>query len=294
MIAEISKYFAETDAIPVETRLLQSHGVTDPSVNNLTAQNEQGELAGYLQFSPEFAMKALVADGAGDIYQITRAFRGGEEGRLHRSEFRMLEWYRLGYDHHQLMDDVQALIEPLVSDRNWWRRSYAEVFRAHVGVDPHRASNDFLFTRASTSVELEAAAIHDRALLFDVIFSHQIQPEFGAGEAIFIFDFPKEQAAYAQIRHEEDYVASRFELLIDGVEIANGYHEVTDPVEQAKRHAQERARRESAGQQDIDFDPAFISALGRGLPACAGVAVGLDRLIMTIFGADSLQAVEMR
>ena len=280
--------------MPVDTCSLREFGVSDPSVNNMGVTDETGTELGYLQFSPEFAMKMLLVEGSGDIFQICRAFRGGESGRIHRTEFRILEWYRLGFDHHRLMDDVESLLAPLVSDKTWQRVSYATLFQTQLGFDPHRATSERLFAQASLSMSLDAEAIRDRSLLFDVIFSQQIQPKLPAGQALFVYDFPKEQAAYARLREGQFEVASRFELLIDGVELANGYHEVTEPREQSRRHALERKRRMRAGQRDIEFDPTFIAALKRGMPDCSGVAVGLDRLLMIILGADSLQAVEMR
>ena len=294
ILDHIRAYFAAADVIAVDTQSLRDYGVTDPSVENMSVCDESGAPLGYLQFSPEFAMKQLLAAGSGDIYQICRAFRASESGRLHRSEFRILEWYRLGFDHHRLMDEVEALLTPLLPHKTWRRTSYAALFREHIGADPHRASNDLLFTRAGLSMDLSPDAITDRSLLFDIIFSHQIQPKLSSGEALFIFDFPKEQAAYALIRDETPLLSSRFELLVDSVELANGYHEVTDPIEQAKRHQQERQRRQSRGLKDIDFDPAFIAALDSGLPACAGVAIGLDRLMMTAMAQDSLSGLEMR
>ena len=294
IVAKITAYFAAENVLPVDTRLLRDHGVTDPAVNNMLVSDEAGDALGYLQFSPEFAMKILLAHGSGDIYQLCRAFRGGESGRLHRSEFRILEWYRLGFDHHRLMDDVQALLAPLIPDRCWDRVSYRELFLAQIGFEPHLASNEQLFAQAQMSLSLESRDVHDRSLLFDIIFSHQIQPKLTSGQALFIFDFPKEQAAYALLRDEDPQVASRFELLVDGVELANGYHELTDPKEQLHRHEVERTRRARAGQEDVSFDPEFIAALERGMPNCAGVALGVDRLLMIILGADSLLAAEMR
>ena len=151
-----------------------------------------------------------------------------------------------------------------------------------------------MFAQAQLSVSLESRDVDDRSLLFDVIFSHQIQPKLASAQALFIFDFPKEQAAYARLRDEDPQVASRFELLVDSVELANGYHEVTDPNEQLHRHEVERTRRARAGQKDLSFDPEFIAALELGMPDCAGVALGVDRLLMIILGADSLRAAEMR
>ena len=294
ILANIRRFFATRDVIEVDTCAISAFGATDPTVINMAVSDEAAIPLGFLQFSPEIAMKCLLAEGSGDIFQICRAFRAGEAGRIHRQEFRMLEWYRLGYDHHQLMIEVQQLIEPMVSGYNWDKISYAELFKAHVGIDPHHASSDLLYARAALSMDLEPTAIEDRSLLFDVIFSHQIQPKLNVDDAIFVYDFPREQAAYAQISDEHPYRSARFELLMGGTELANGYHEVVDPVEQAKRHAQEQTLRRRRGCSNVEFDPKLIAAMESGMPACAGVAIGLDRLMMVVLGLDSLDAVEMR
>ena len=294
LLTHIRHFFAEREVIEVDTCALAEYGATDPTVVNMSVSDEADVGIGFLQFSPEIAMKCLLAEGSGDIFQICHAFRAGETGRIHRPEFRMLEWYRLGFDHHQLMAELRLLLEPLLDGYTWREASYAELFKAHVGIDPHHASADLLFARAGLSMDLAANAIDDRNLLFDVIFSHQIQPQLDANQALFIYDFPREQAAYAKISDNPPHHSARFELLIGTTEIANGYHEVVDPVEQAKRHAQERALRQQRGCRDIEFDPKLIAAMEAGLPSCAGVAVGLDRLMMVIWGLDSLEAVEMR
>ncbi|MGR8950276.1 MAG: EF-P lysine aminoacylase EpmA [Gammaproteobacteria bacterium] len=294
VLEHVRRYFAAREVVEVDTCALAGYGATDPSVTNMRVRDEHDNELGYLQFSPEFAMKRLLSEGSGDIYQICRAYRGEECGRIHRPEFRILEWYRLGFDMRELMGEVQDLLDPLIAGVSWREMSYAELFKAHVGIDPHSTSSDSLFARASLSMELNEAAVDDRGLLFDIIFSHQIQPQLNAGDALFVYDFPREQAAYAQISDNPPHPAFRFELLVGSLEIANGYQEVLDPIEQAKRHAQERARRRSRGQIDIEFDPNFIAALERGVPPCSGVAVGLDRLLMVISQVDSLDSVEMR
>lgn len=287
-LSKIYLHFDTQGVLPVRTPLLSAFGATDPSVSNMAVAAENGDAQGFLQTSPEFAMKRLLAQGSGDIYQICAAFRAGEEGRLHRPEFSMLEWYRLGFDISRLMDDVQNLIEKLTPNLSWRRTSCLELFQDHVGIDPHLASDDLLFTRANLSIKLGADDAHDRALMLDVIFSRQIQPSLAHGEALFVYDFPKEQAAYARIRDENPMVASRFELIIGGIEIANGYHEVTDAVEQARRHAGERKIRNRRAQLDMDVDPAFLASLSGPMPDCSGVAIGLDRLMMITFGQESL------
>jgi elongation factor P--(R)-beta-lysine ligase len=292
-VSAIREYFVQHGVLPVRTHLLGDFGSTDPSVCNMSATDESGTQLGFLQTSPEFAMKRLLSEGSGDIYQICAAFRAEEAGRLHRPEFSILEWYRLGFDHHQLMDDVEALVNTIVPNLQWRRCSYRELFKEHVGIDPHSASNELLFTRANLSVSLESQDLTERSLLLDIIFSQQIQPTLSGGEALFVYDFPHEQAAYAIIRDTDPPVASRFELLIGDIEIANGYHEVTDGVEQARRHARERGIRAKSGQKNIEIDPKFLSAFEKNMPECAGVAIGLDRLMMISFDQNSLKEAEI-
>lgn len=288
ILALIRNYFESHDVLPVQTPVLSRYGTTDPSVSNMSVVAEEGESQGYLQTSPEFAMKRLLSKGSGDIYQICPAFRAGESGQLHCPEFSILEWYRIGFDHHQLMDDVEHLLSDIVTQITWRRISCATLFQEAVGINPHTASDDLLFTRANLSVDLPAEDLRNRALMLDVIFSEQIQPTLPSGEALFVYDYPVEQAAYARIRSEEPMVASRFELIIEGIEIANGYHEVIDAVEQARRHALERKIRATRSQTDIDVDPEFLAALGQAMPESAGVAIGLDRLIMLALGQQSI------
>jgi lysyl-tRNA synthetase class 2 len=282
LLAAIRAFMAERDILEVETPALSPYGNPDPHLENLTAGDY------YLQTSPEFAMKRLLAAGSGSIYQICRVFRGGESGRRHQPEFTLLEWYRTGFDHHDLMDEVNALLLTL-GLAGAERLPYAEVFQAGAGLDPHRAADAEL---ADKALDLGLAGSGwDRAALLDFLFSHEVMPELGRECPCLVYDFPACQAALARIRPGEVPVAERFELFIKGMEIANGYNELTDVSEQESRFREENRRRRDRGQPAIAADARLLAALAAGLPACAGVALGLDRLLMTLTGADDIHAV---
>ncbi len=292
VLASIRAYFAEQGVWEAETPLLDKFGSSDPALRNFVVEAAPGEPPYYLQTSPEFAMKRLVAAGSGDIYQLSRAFRAEECGRWHAHEFTLLEWYRLGRDHQALMDDVTALVARVMPALRVQRESYARVFTAQFGLDPHRASPAELSACAAQhGIVLSAADQADKALVLDSLFERVIAAHGLGQSALFVYDFPVEQAAYARIRSGAYPVAERFELIIDGVEVANGYHELCDATEQRRRMAWENRRRRARGQASVAPDERFLAALESGMPACAGVALGVDRLVMLAWGARALAEV---
>ncbi len=291
--AAIRQFMASRNILEVETPLLARHGVSDPHLHNLTSSCS---IAGrhtplYLQTSPEYAMKRLLASGSGPIYQIARAFRAGEQGRWHNHEFTLLEWYRPGYDHLRLMSEMQELFAILEPGWRCQRRSYAAVFMACCGLDPHRA----------TAVELQAwlhsrdldvpALDGDRDALLDLILSHEIAPGLGRQGPLFLYDYPASQAALARIRPGSPPIAERFEVYLQGLEIANGFHELGDAREQRARFEADNDHRRRLGLPSMPIDDYLLSALEHGLPDCAGVAVGLDRLLMVLSGAETIAGV---
>ena len=276
----------------VETPVLSPYAQTDPNLENLsTSLNGAGNVTPspmYLHTSPEFAMKRLLAAGTGSIYQITRVFRDGELGRYHQPEFTMLEWYRVGFDHHQLMDEVSELLQGLGLGPAG-RNSYAAIFESCTGVDPHRADTPELQDKAA-SLGLQGEC-HDRGSLLDFIFSHAVMPALMDTEVAFIFDFPVCQAALSRIRPGKPDVAERFECFISGIEIANGFHELCDASEQLSRFKEEINIRKKAGKPELPLDTQLIAALEQGLPECAGVALGVDRLLMVLLGKKHIDEV---
>lgn len=280
--------------LEVETPVLAHCPATDPHIHSLHAHCAgpgvpAGEML-YLQTSPEFAMKRLLCAGAGAIYQIARVFRDDERGRLHNPEFTLLEWYRPGFDHHALMDEVAALVCAVLDlPATAERLSYAEVFRLHLGLDPHAATSEALAACACDH-GLDVAAL-DRDGRLDLLLSHLIQPRLGIERPLFIYDYPASQAALARLRGDDPVVGERFELYVSGIELANGYHELGDADEQRARFAQDNDRRRALGLPMLPLDERLLAALAHGLPACAGVALGLDRLVMLAAGVRDIDEV---
>jgi lysyl-tRNA synthetase class 2 len=237
-------------------------------------------------------MKRLLAAGSGPIYQICRAFRDAESGRLHNPEFTLLEWYRPGFDHHGLMDELDTLMSRVLGPAGTARRlTYREAFVEHGGLDVFEASTHALLARAEDSgLTLSGDSPVERDMLLDFLFSHVVQPALGDGR-VYVYDFPASQAALARVRATRPPVAERFELFLNGIEIANGYHELADADEQRQRFAADGVARKRLGLAQMPVDERLLAALTHGLPDCAGVAVGLDRLFMIAAGESSIQAM---
>lgn len=293
----IRAYFEESGVLEVETPLLARFSVTDPAIHGIevrvaTPGIDLDAESWFLQTSPEYAMKRLLATGSGSIYQVTKAVRAGECGRRHTPEFTLLEWYRVGIDHHALMDDVAQLLARLLGPVRCHRRGYRAVFRDRTGADPITAGDDELRSCAERLVPgLDPAANYDRALWLDLIFSHVLSPSLGLAGPEFVYDYPMAQAALARRSPDDAECAARFELFINGMEIANGYHELTDPIEQRARFAADNERRQALGLPERAPDSRLIAALDHGLPDCAGVALGLDRLLMVMLKKERIDDV---
>lgn len=289
MLARLRGYFANAGVLEVETPLLASGGVPDPHIPSFRAEDR------YLNSSPEFAMKRLLAAGSGPIYQVCKAFRRGEQGGVHNPEFTLLEWYRLGFDHHRLMDDVAVLITLLAEDYRRFgpeqRLSYRACFQRQLQLDPHTAGVVQLRACAQAQGLTPALADDDRDGWLDLLMSHCIQPHLGQGRLSFVYDYPASQAALARVHPGPPAVAERFELFVDGVELANGFHELQDAEEQRSRFETDQARRQVEGLEGVVIDEYLLAALEAGLPACAGVALGLDRLLMVLTGASTLRDI---
>lgn len=301
LLADIRAFFAARGVLEVETPVLSHAGATDPNLDSfITRYRGPGAADGatlYLHTSPEFPMKRLLAAGSGPIYQICRAFRNGESGRRHNPEFTLLEWYRPGFDHHQLMDEVETLLRALFRGRiapgAARRLSYAEAFLTHVGVDPHRATVAEL-ARAAAEHGIAAPdgmPEHDRDPWLDLLLTERVEPALAAEGLCFLYDYPASQAALARVRPGTPPVAERFEVYLHGMELANGFHELIDAREQGERFARERQRRRERGRGDVPPDQHLLTALTDGLPPVAGVALGLDRLLMVLIGAGCIEEV---
>ena len=289
LLRDVRAYFDAQGVLEVETPVLSSSTVTDPSIESLVA-HERGGRAWYLQTSPEFAMKRLLAAGSGSIYQITRAFRDGERGRHHNPEFSILEWYRVGFDHHLLIRDVDALLDSVLGPQPSRQVTFREAFSRYLDLDPFAASMTELHGACQSRGFASRAATATRDECLDHLLATAVQPALGPGR-VYLLDFPASQAALAQVRATPPQVAQRFELYIDGIEVANGYHELRDAVELHRRMRCDIETRCGTGRPVPDVDRRLLAAHEAGLPACAGVAVGLDRLVMLAGRYRSLHEV---
>lgn len=297
MLAEIRRFFADRQVLEVETPLLAQAGSTDPALASLRATyTGPGAAHGqtrWLPTSPELHMKRLLAAGSGAIYQVCKVFRDGELGRLHNPEFSMLEWYRPGYDHHRLMDEVEVLVRSLLapyrSPGPAVRLTYGEAFRRYAGIDPHQAGIPALADRAAALGIHAPRGLQSRDGWRDLLLSQRVEPSLRDHGLCFIYDYPASQAALARLRAGNPPVAERFELYLDGVELANGFHELGDAEEQARRFAADRHRRAADGLESPPADERLLAALAHGLPDCAGVALGLDRLLMLALRLPALE-----
>ena len=256
ILRRVRRFFDERGVLEVQTPTLGRASVTDPEIESLATAD-----GAFLQTSPEFYMKRLLAAGAPSIYQLGPAHRAGESGRLHGIEFSMLEWYRLGWDDQALMQEVTELVDAVLGPASYRRFAYAEL----------------LATRP------------DGAGHPDLRFAEAVEK---LGEArVFVTDYPAEQAALARLRLGKPQVAARFELIVDGIELANGYHELTDAQELRARMARDNRKRQTQGKPVMQPDERLLAAMAQGLPDCAGVALGLDRLAMLALGASNLAEV---
>jgi lysyl-tRNA synthetase class 2 len=303
MLAGIRSFFSARGVLEVETPVLSAGATPDPALASLTTRyTGPGAAHGrtlYLHTSPEFPMKRLLAAGSGSIYQVCKVFRDGESGSRHNPEFTLLEWYRVGYDHHRLMDEVAELVTGLLAAEGMTlgaaeRMSYRDAFLRHAGLDPHIASAAGLAAAARShgiTVPAGFAAEAERDAWLDLLLSHVVEPRLGAGRLTFVHDYPASQAALARLLPGEPPRAARFELYLGGVELANGFHELGDAAEQRARFERQHRVRAAAGLPDVPLDERLLAALAHGLPECAGVALGIDRLVMVAAGARSIDEV---
>jgi lysyl-tRNA synthetase class 2 len=287
ILARIRHFFAERDVMEVETPLLGSASVSDPHLASMEVLLHPRM---YLQTSPEYAMKRLLCGGSGPIYQICKAFRLGESGKRHNPEFTMLEWYRVGFDHHALMDEMDLFLQSILMTKKAERYTVAEIFMKFLQINPHDTSIAEL-EKCASHHHLQIEKNPDQTFWLDLLFSHCIEPHLGFSTPVFLYDYPISQAALAKIRAGDPPVASRFEVYVRGIELANGFHELQDPEEQRKRFIHDKKVREKKGITSIPIDEKFLQALQHGLPDCAGVALGVDRLIMLALQCDTVMDV---
>ncbi|MBA56546.1 MAG: hypothetical protein CMK89_19010 [Pseudomonadales bacterium] len=290
----IRDFFARRDVMEVETPLLCSSTATDPHLSSWRTQANGRDY--FLQTSPEFCMKRLLAAGCGPIYQIGKAFRHEENSRQHNPEFTMLEWYRPDWHLAQLMDEVEALVLNAASafGHNWEpfpRQTYRQAFEDAVGLNPHHASQPELMNLANARISGDFDGL-DRDGLLDLISSHLVEPQLPRN-GVFLTEFPTSKASLAQAGTAADGtpVALRAELYLGGVEIANGYQELVDAAEQATRFKADLHHRQTNGLPTVPYPSELVSALQHGFPESAGVALGLDRLLMVLLNCERIQDI---
>jgi lysyl-tRNA synthetase class 2 len=295
--AKIRGYFAEQNVLEVETPLLAAAATLDPNIEPLQTRCGAVKHPLYLQTSPEYAMKRLLAAGSGSIYQLGKAFRDDACARRHNPEFTMLEWYRVEFNWRELVDDVVAITHFALGDLPVTLISYGDLFEQHLDINPHRATAEELADIAKENFDL-AFDDADRDTWLNLLFAAVIEPTLGFDEndlpeICIVYDYPASQAALAQIVEDDngDTVAQRFEVFVSGMELANGYQELTDAVEQRQRFAHEQQLLGEKGLPVRDSDARLLAALENGLPDCSGVALGIDRLLMLQLGVNSIEQV---
>lgn len=292
MLAAARACFAEAGVLEVETPLLSHAAVTDFHLESVPAEVAgQGRM--YLHTSPEYPMKRLLAAGIGDCYQVCRVFRDGERGSNHNPEFTMIEWYRLDFDAGRLMDDVESLIRRMLSGLRELpaaeRVTYREAVQELGGADPMTASaGELAAALRQHGISVPVSGLEDRDALLDLLVSIAVGPRLGHDRPVFVHDYPASQAGLARIRAADFPVADRFELYLDGLELANGFHELADAGEQRRRFEADLAARAAHARLPRPMDEPFLAALAHGLPDCSGVALGFDRLVMAACGLSSI------
>lgn len=294
IIAEIRKFFTERGLLEVETPVLSEFGVTDLHLSTFNTEfiapfGEQSKTL-WLSTSPEYHMKRLLAAGSGPIFQIGKVFRNEEAGSRHNPEFTMLEWYRPHFNMHRLINEVDDLLQQILDCEPAESLSYQFVFQEYVGLDPLSASRQEL-VEAARKHNFMAEDDEDRDTLLQFLFSEVVEPQIGQTKPVAVYHFPSSQAALAQVSPEDQRVAERFEFYYKGLELANGFHELTDAREQQRRFEQDNRQREKNGLPTRALDERFLAALQAGMPNTSGVALGVDRLIMIALGCSQIREV---
>lgn len=294
--ALLRQFFADRGVLEVETPILSAAGNTDPNIESFSASFsghvDAGPRERWLRTSPEYPLKRLLAAGVGDCYELGRVFRNGESGGRHNPEFTMLEWYRVGWDHRQLMEETIALVEAALAMAG--RRaevvveSYRQLFLDELGIDPlHAPIDELRAPLAEYGIGPDGLGRDD---WLDLLITHKLQPAFPRDRITVIHDYPASQCALARIRPGDPPMAERFELFLGRYELANGYHELNDGAEQRRRFERDNAVRRERGLREIPLDESFLAVLD-AMPDCAGVAMGMERLLMCLAGTDAIADV---
>lgn len=296
IMAEIRRFFADRGVLEVETPAMSQATVTDvhlvPFQTRFVGPGAAQGLDLYLMTSPEYHMKRLLAAGSGPIFQLCRSFRNEEAGRHHNPEFTMLEWYRPHYDMYRLMNEVDDLLQQVLECAPAETLSYQQAFIRHLEMDPLSADKTQMREVAQKlGVGDLANREEDRDTLLQLLFMMGVEPQIGKDKPAFVYHFPASQASLAEISTEDHRVAERFEVYFKGIELANGFRELTDSREQKQRFDQDNRKRAARGLPQQPIDTNLLDALAHGMPDCSGVALGVDRIVMLALKADSLSEV---
>lgn len=295
LYAAIRGFFAERDVLEVETPILSVAGNTDPNIASFSLEfsgrTDGAPRTRWLRTSPEYPLKRLLAAGVGDCYELGRVFRDGEAGGRHNPEFTMLEWYRVGWDHQRLIDEAVALVRTALAlagrDAEVEKIAYRDLYRRHLDIDSANATPAQMRS-AMGDIDIAPEGL-TRDDWLDLLMTHRIQPYFAPDRLLAIYDYPASQCALARIRADDPPVAERFELYLGSLELANGYHELADAAEQRNRFQRDLSVREQRGAPLPPIDERLLAALENGgLPDCAGVALGMDRLLMAMLGTGRI------
>ena len=288
-LAKIRDYFNKLNVLEVDTPLAYDYPVTDPFIDVFSIDTKAGTK--YLQSSPEYAMKRLLAEGSGCIYQITKAFRDDDKSRVHNPEFTMLEWYRIGIDYFQLMKEIELLFSELKSSTIFKYMSYQELFEEYLGFNPHTVSTSYLEEKVLEVVgEIYGDVKLSVADCLDILFSFKIEKKLNDTNTVyFVYDYTKYQSALSKkiIDDKNQIVSARFEMFSNGIELANGYDELIDKKEQLLRFNSDLDTRKIQNKKAVEIDYKLIDCLDN-VPDCSGVAIGLDRVIMCLEGIDNI------
>lgn len=293
----IREFFAERGVLEVETPLMSMAGNTDPNIASFALEfggrTDGASRTRWLRTSPEFPLKRLLAAGLGDCYELGRVFRDGEAGGRHNPEFTMLEWYRLGWDHRRLIGEAVALVGAALQlverEATLVEIEYHQLYRQRLGIDPATA------TLGELQAALDEVVIDPQGLTrddwLDLLMTHRLQPSFADDQLLAIYDYPASQCALARVRQGDPPVAERFELYLGPLELANGYHELRDAAEQRQRFERDLAVRTDRSDRRPSLDERLLQALAAGFPDCAGVALGVDRLLMALLRSSRISDV---
>ena len=300
LYAAFRLFFAERNVLEVETPVLSVAGNTDVNIESFSLEfsgrSDGASRTRWLRTSPEFALKRLLAAGIGDCYELGRVFRNGEAGGRHNPEFTMLEWYRVGWDHGRLIDEsvtlVQAALALVERSATVTKTTFRDLYRDRLVIDPFTA-DDVQLRAALGDIQIDPSGL-TRDDWLDLLMTHRLQPYFEDDRILVVYDYPASQSALATVRAgqgDEPDVAERFELYLGSLELANGYHELTDADEQRARFVRDRSVRAERGMLQPPLDEALLAAMSAGLPECAGVALGVERLLMALLGTGRIADV---